>query len=130
MRMSVLSWLVLLLFSVSGVAARQVVDSRVLGLMRIGMTMFEVQERLGPPTDMQYGSVLASSPCRRSPQRTCPLSISARYWGRMTVIQHEGRRQGSIGKARHDTDASALRAHLEVARTRLTRTTLPATYVH
>jgi hypothetical protein len=26
------------------------------------MTMFEVQERLGVPTNIQYGSVLASSP--------------------------------------------------------------------
>jgi hypothetical protein len=61
MRISFWSGLALLLLCVSGVAA-QVVDSRELGLIRIGMTMFEVQERLGPPTDMQYGSVLASSP--------------------------------------------------------------------
>jgi hypothetical protein len=43
------------------VAAQQVVDSRELGLIRIGMTMFEVQERLGVPSNVQYGSVLASS---------------------------------------------------------------------
>lgn len=38
MRMSLLSCLTLLLVSVSGVAAQQVVDSRELGLIRIGMT--------------------------------------------------------------------------------------------
>jgi hypothetical protein len=61
MRMSFVSCLALLLVGVSGVAAQQVVDSRELGLIRIGMTMFEAQERLGVPTDMQYGSVLVSN---------------------------------------------------------------------
>ena len=61
MRMSVVGCLALLLVGVSGVAAQQVVDSRELGLIRVGMSMFEVQTRLGPPDDIQYGSVLASS---------------------------------------------------------------------
>jgi hypothetical protein len=62
MRMRVLSCLTLLLVGVAGVAVQQVVDSRELGLIRVGMTMFEVQERLGAPDDVQYGSMLASSP--------------------------------------------------------------------
>ena len=62
MRMSFVGCLALLLIGISGVAAQQVVDSRELGLIRLGMTMFEVQERLGVPDDVQYGSVLASSP--------------------------------------------------------------------
>ena len=61
MRMSMFGCIALLLFCTSGGAA-QVVDSRELGLIRIGMTMFEVQERLGMPSNVQYGSVLVSSP--------------------------------------------------------------------
>jgi hypothetical protein len=62
MRMSMFGCIALLLFCISGGAAQNVVDSRELGLIRIGMTMFEVQERLGVPSNVQYGSVLASSP--------------------------------------------------------------------
>jgi hypothetical protein len=62
MRKSVGVGCTLLLLLVAGVAAEQAVDSRQLGLLRVGMSMFEVHERLGPPSDIQYGSVLVSHP--------------------------------------------------------------------
>jgi hypothetical protein len=61
MQKSVTIGVAVLLLLASGAAAQGAVDSRELGLIRVGMTMFEVQTRLGPPDDVQYGSVLASS---------------------------------------------------------------------
>ena len=57
----ILPGLILLLFLlVAGASAQRVVDTRQFGLIQLGMTMYEVQRRLGPPTDAQYGSVLVS----------------------------------------------------------------------
>jgi hypothetical protein len=60
MRGMILTLMTLLFLLVTGVSAQRVVDTRQFGLIQLGMTMFEVQRRLGPPTDAQYGSVLVS----------------------------------------------------------------------
>ena len=49
-----------LLWLATIVSAQNVVDTREFGLIGVGMTMYEVQRRLGPPTDAQYGSLLVS----------------------------------------------------------------------
>jgi hypothetical protein len=60
MRRIIFSLIPLLLLLVAEASAQHVVDTRQFGLIRVGMSMFEVQHRLGPPTDAQYGSVLVS----------------------------------------------------------------------
>lgn len=50
----------MMLLVATGALAQRTVDTRQFGLIRVGMSMYEVQRRLGPPTDVQYGSVLAS----------------------------------------------------------------------
>ena len=49
-----------LLLLATWASAQNVVDTRQFGLIGVGMTMYEVQRRLGPPTDAQYGSILVS----------------------------------------------------------------------
>ena len=62
MRTIILSILASLIVLVTSAAAQRTVNTRQLGLIRVGMSAYEVHQRLGPPTEIQYGSVLASQP--------------------------------------------------------------------